>query len=112
MQVWDTRQQSCCNSFDAHEEYISDMTFASDSMKLLEVRKGVRCGLVFLGQVILQHAKSRFSYLFLVKEIWIPRTPWKVGKELANHILSIVGGLDNIVCCVCLFLKEPLLGWE
>ena len=36
----------------------------------------------------------------------------KVGKELANHILSIVGGLDNIVCCVCLFLKEPLLGWE
>lgn len=37
IKVWDTRQQSCCNSFDAHEEYISDMTFASDSMKLLGV---------------------------------------------------------------------------
>ncbi|WJZ94947.1 hypothetical protein VitviT2T_013754 [Vitis vinifera] len=37
IKVWDTRQQSCCNSFDSHEEYISDMTFASDSMKLLGV---------------------------------------------------------------------------
>ncbi|KAK4774086.1 hypothetical protein SAY87_029105 [Trapa incisa] len=35
IKVWDTRQRSCCNSFTAHEEYISDMTFASDSMKLL-----------------------------------------------------------------------------
>ncbi|KAL6494665.1 WD domain repeat-containing protein 55 [Orobanche gracilis] len=33
--VWDTRQRSCCNSFSVHEEYISDMTFASDSMKLI-----------------------------------------------------------------------------
>uniref|UniRef100_A0A5B6YQA3 WD repeat-containing protein 55 n=1 Tax=Davidia involucrata TaxID=16924 RepID=A0A5B6YQA3_DAVIN len=35
IKVWDTRQRSCCNTFDAHEEYISDMTFTSDSMKLL-----------------------------------------------------------------------------
>ncbi|KAJ4964985.1 hypothetical protein NE237_016834 [Protea cynaroides] len=35
IKVWDTRQRCCCHSFDAHEEYISDMTFASDSMKLL-----------------------------------------------------------------------------
>ncbi|XP_028769094.1 WD repeat-containing protein 55 [Neltuma alba] len=35
IKVWDTRQRSCCNSFDAHEDYISDMTFASDAMKLL-----------------------------------------------------------------------------
>ncbi|XP_070668059.1 WD repeat-containing protein 55 isoform X2 [Malus domestica] len=35
IKVWDTRQQSCCNTFKAHEEYISDMTFAADSMKLL-----------------------------------------------------------------------------
>ncbi|GAB4847647.1 WD domain repeat-containing protein 55 [Ancistrocladus abbreviatus] len=35
IKVWDTRQRSCCNSFNAHEEYISDITFASDSMKLL-----------------------------------------------------------------------------
>ncbi|KAF3447681.1 hypothetical protein FNV43_RR08384 [Rhamnella rubrinervis] len=33
--VWDTRQRSCTNSFDAHEDYVSDMTFASDSMRLL-----------------------------------------------------------------------------
>ncbi|KAI4327873.1 hypothetical protein L6164_020284 [Bauhinia variegata] len=35
IKVWDTRQRSCCNSFDAHEDYISDMTFQSDAMKLL-----------------------------------------------------------------------------
>ncbi|KAK9922102.1 hypothetical protein M0R45_030583 [Rubus argutus] len=35
IKVWDTRQRSCCNSFDAHEDYISDMTFSADSMKLL-----------------------------------------------------------------------------
>ncbi|KAL6565138.1 hypothetical protein OROMI_016588 [Orobanche minor] len=33
--VRDTRQRSCCNSFSVREEYISDMTFASDSMKLI-----------------------------------------------------------------------------
>ncbi|XP_059642078.1 WD repeat-containing protein 55 isoform X1 [Cornus florida] len=35
IKVWDTRERSCKNSFNAHEEYISDMTFVSDSMKLL-----------------------------------------------------------------------------
>ncbi|KAF9593765.1 hypothetical protein IFM89_025232, partial [Coptis chinensis] len=34
-EVWDTRQRTYCNSFDAHEEYISDMTYAADSLKLL-----------------------------------------------------------------------------
>lgn len=35
IKVWDTRQQSCCSTFEVHEEYISDMTLASDSMRLL-----------------------------------------------------------------------------
>ncbi|TKY53648.1 WD repeat-containing protein 55-like [Spatholobus suberectus] len=35
IKVWDTRERSCCNSFNAHEDYISDMTFTSDAMKLL-----------------------------------------------------------------------------
>ncbi|XP_030506392.2 WD repeat-containing protein 55 [Cannabis sativa] len=35
IKVWDTRQRTCTNSFKVHEEYISDMTFTSDSMKLL-----------------------------------------------------------------------------
>lgn len=35
IKVWDTRQRSCCNTYHVHEEYISDMTFASDSMKLI-----------------------------------------------------------------------------
>uniref|UniRef100_A0A2N9J461 Uncharacterized protein n=1 Tax=Fagus sylvatica TaxID=28930 RepID=A0A2N9J461_FAGSY len=35
IKVWDTRQRSCCNTFPAHQDYVSDMTFSSDSMKLL-----------------------------------------------------------------------------
>ncbi|CAI8591267.1 unnamed protein product [Vicia faba] len=35
IKVWDTRDRSCCNSFEVHEDYISDITFASDAMKLL-----------------------------------------------------------------------------
>ncbi|VFQ79363.1 unnamed protein product [Cuscuta campestris] len=35
VKVWDTRQRSCCHTFQIHEEYISDITFVSDSMKLL-----------------------------------------------------------------------------
>ncbi|KAK6915233.1 WD40 repeat, partial [Dillenia turbinata] len=35
IKVWDTRQRSNCNTFKAHEEYISDITYASDSMRLL-----------------------------------------------------------------------------
>ncbi|CAL1373899.1 unnamed protein product [Linum trigynum] len=35
MKVWDTRQRTCCNSFTAHEDYVSDMTYVPDSGKLL-----------------------------------------------------------------------------
>ncbi|KAG9451381.1 hypothetical protein H6P81_011346 [Aristolochia fimbriata] len=35
IKVWDTRQRTCCNTFNAHEEYVSDMWFVSNSMQLL-----------------------------------------------------------------------------
>ncbi|XP_020106332.1 WD repeat-containing protein 55 [Ananas comosus] len=35
IKVWDTRQRVCCNSFQANEDYISDMTFAADTTQLL-----------------------------------------------------------------------------
>ncbi|CAL0331652.1 unnamed protein product [Lupinus luteus] len=35
IKVWDTRERSCSNSFDVHEDYISDITFSSDAMKIL-----------------------------------------------------------------------------
>ncbi|KAG9457660.1 hypothetical protein H6P81_002168 [Aristolochia fimbriata] len=35
IKVWDTRLRTCCNTFIAHEEYVSDMSFVSDSMQLL-----------------------------------------------------------------------------
>ncbi|XP_019420308.1 PREDICTED: WD repeat-containing protein 55-like isoform X2 [Lupinus angustifolius] len=35
IKVWDIRERSCSNTFDVHEDYISDITFASDAMKIL-----------------------------------------------------------------------------
>ncbi|KAK8935026.1 hypothetical protein KSP39_PZI014743 [Platanthera zijinensis] len=34
IKVWDTRHHSCCNSFDAHQDYVSDMTFLSSTKQL------------------------------------------------------------------------------
>jgi WD40 repeat protein len=35
IKVWDTRQNKCCNSFDAHEDFIADMEFLPGSNQLL-----------------------------------------------------------------------------
>ncbi|XP_006658922.2 WD repeat-containing protein 55 [Oryza brachyantha] len=35
IKVWDTRERSCCNTFHCHEDYISDMTYVSDSNQIL-----------------------------------------------------------------------------
>ncbi|XP_074561047.1 WD repeat-containing protein 55 [Curcuma longa] len=35
IKVWDTRQRTCCNTFSAHEDYVSDLFFVSDTMQLL-----------------------------------------------------------------------------
>ena len=38
MQVWDTRQNSCCNNFSPHEDYISDMEFVASTSQILGTR--------------------------------------------------------------------------
>ncbi|TVU28755.1 hypothetical protein EJB05_20287 [Eragrostis curvula] len=35
IKVWDTRERTCCNSFHTHEDYISDMTYVSDTNQIL-----------------------------------------------------------------------------
>ncbi|KAL5571139.1 hypothetical protein UlMin_020736 [Ulmus minor] len=35
IKVWDTKRRSCCGTCQAHEDYVSNMTFVPDSMKLL-----------------------------------------------------------------------------
>ncbi|XP_073220004.1 WD repeat-containing protein 55 isoform X2 [Cicer arietinum] len=60
IKVWDIRERSCCNSFEAHEEYISDMTFASDAMKLLATSGDGTLSVCNLRQNKVQ-AQSEFS---------------------------------------------------
>ncbi|KAH8954928.1 hypothetical protein BDL97_08G106900 [Sphagnum fallax] len=35
IKVWDTRQNVCCSSFKAHDDFVADMEFVPDSMQLL-----------------------------------------------------------------------------
>ncbi|KAF3341610.1 WD repeat-containing protein 55 isoform X1 [Carex littledalei] len=35
IKVWDTRQHACCNSFNAHEDYVSDLTYMPDTKEIL-----------------------------------------------------------------------------
>lgn len=37
IKVWDTRQNTCCNSFSPHEDYISDLEFVPSTSQLLGV---------------------------------------------------------------------------
>ncbi|TKY67753.1 WD repeat-containing protein 55 [Spatholobus suberectus] len=60
IKVWDTRERSCCNSFNAHEDYISDMTFASDAMKLLATSGDGTLSVCNLRRNTVQ-ARSEFS---------------------------------------------------
>ncbi|KAF7809548.1 WD repeat-containing protein 55 [Senna tora] len=60
IKVWDTRQRSCCNTFEAHEDYISDMTFASDAMKLLGTSGDGTLSVCNLRRNKVQH-QSEFS---------------------------------------------------
>jgi WD40 repeat protein len=38
IKVWDTRQNVCCSSFKAHDDFVADMEFVPDSMQLLGAR--------------------------------------------------------------------------
>uniref|UniRef100_A0A0D6R6E7 WD repeat-containing protein 55 n=1 Tax=Araucaria cunninghamii TaxID=56994 RepID=A0A0D6R6E7_ARACU len=60
IKVWDTRQNSCCNKFKAHEDYISDMEFVPDTMQLLGTSGDGRLSVCNLRKNKV-HACSEFS---------------------------------------------------
>lgn len=68
IKVWDTRQRSCCNSFEAHEDYISDMTYSSDSMKLLATSGDGTLSVCNLRRNKV-HARSEFSEVELLSVV-------------------------------------------
>lgn len=64
-QVWDTRQRSCSHEFNVHEDYISDMTFQSSSMKLVATRFGFlqSSDLLKLERLLSIHRRFFSAYL-------------------------------------------------
>jgi hypothetical protein len=69
IQVWDIRQWSCCNSFYVHKDYISDLTFASDSAKLL----GTRCKAHYFLFLLVINMDLEWLYIWTKKFLqWVP----------------------------------------
>lgn len=60
IKVWDTRQNSCCNTFEAHEDYISDMEFVPNTMQLLGTSGDGTLSVCNLRKNKV-HARSEFS---------------------------------------------------
>lgn len=60
IKVWDTRQNSCCNKFKAHDDYISDMEFVPDTMQLLGTSGDGTLSVCNLRKNKV-HARSEFS---------------------------------------------------
>ncbi|KAG6720989.1 hypothetical protein I3843_03G089600 [Carya illinoinensis] len=83
IKVWDTRQRSCCNSFDAHHDYVSDMTFASDASKLLSTSGDGTLSVCSLRRNKVQ-AQSEFSEEELLSVV-----------IMKNGLISLVGILPN-----------------
>ncbi|KAJ7556750.1 hypothetical protein O6H91_05G096700 [Diphasiastrum complanatum] len=60
IKIWDTRQNTCCGSFNVHEDYISDMEYVPDGMQLLGVSGDGTLSLCNLRSNRVQ-ARSEFS---------------------------------------------------
>ncbi|KAL5545989.1 hypothetical protein UlMin_005676 [Ulmus minor] len=61
IKVWDTRQRSCCGTYQAHEDYVSDMTFVPDAMKLLGTSGDGTLSVCNLRKETKVQARSEFS---------------------------------------------------
>ncbi|KAL5570511.1 hypothetical protein UlMin_027086 [Ulmus minor] len=72
IKVWDNRQCSCCGTYQAHEDYVSDMTFVPDTMKLL----GTRLSVCNLQKEVF--SKEELLSVFLVNKIILI---WKWGEK-------------------------------
>ncbi|KAJ8437867.1 hypothetical protein Cgig2_031383 [Carnegiea gigantea] len=92
--VWDTRQQSCCGTFEVHEEYISDMTFASDSMRLLATSGDGTLSVCNLRSNKVQ-AQSEFSEDELLSVVIMKLDEDRLITGSYNGLISLVGILPN-----------------
>ncbi|CAL5366007.1 unnamed protein product [Camellia sinensis] len=130
IKVWDTRQCTWSNSFNAHEEYISDMTFAFDSMRLLgtsdrlvdlspnsvdallkldedRVISGSENGLIRIIQPIAEHSEYPVERLDVY---W--HHSFSHDKKFLGSIShgSYIEGIYGIWTIYCLVLEEESFG--
>ncbi|KAL5138373.1 WD repeat-containing protein 55 [Glycine soja] len=96
IKVWDTRERSCCNSFNAHEDYISDMTFVSDAMKLLATSGDGTLSVCNLRRNKVQ-AQSEFSEDELLSVVLMKLDEDRIITGSENGIINLVGILPNRV---------------
>ncbi|OAY62895.1 WD repeat-containing protein 55, partial [Ananas comosus] len=91
IKVWDTRQRVCCNSFQANEDYISDMTFAADTTQLLATRHSLNC----LVTVVVYSGDGSLSVCNLRKSKVQSRSEFSEDELLS---LVIVKNGRKVIC--------------
>ncbi|XP_028220513.1 WD repeat-containing protein 55-like isoform X2 [Glycine soja] len=96
IKVWDIRERSCCNSFNAHEDYISDITFVSDAMKLLATSGDGTLSVCNLRRNKVQ-AQSEFSEDELLSVVLMKLDEDRIITGSENRIINLVGILPNRV---------------
>ncbi|KAL5563472.1 hypothetical protein UlMin_033219 [Ulmus minor] len=98
IKVWDTKQRSCCGTYQAHEDYIFDMTFVLDTMKLL----GTRLSLCNLQKETKVQARSEFSEEELLSVFLVKVHDYFKDKPITIYSLYIDAGLNSIYMTICL----------
>ncbi|KAL5194233.1 WD repeat-containing protein 55 [Glycine soja] len=96
IKVWDIRERSCCNSFNSHEDYISDITFVSDAMKLLATSGDGTLSVCNLRRNKVQ-AQSEFSEDELLSVVLMKLDEDRIITGSENRIINLVGILPNRV---------------
>ncbi|KAL5577802.1 hypothetical protein UlMin_019501 [Ulmus minor] len=86
IKVWDTRQRSYCGTCQAHEDYVSYMTFVPDAMKLLGTSVDETLSVCNLR-------KETFSEVELVSVVLVKSVC--EGQTVPNSTTKILFGREN-----------------
>ncbi|KAL5583666.1 hypothetical protein UlMin_016108 [Ulmus minor] len=104
IKVWDTRQRSCCGTCQAHEDYVSDMTFVPDAMKLL--------GTSVDGTLSVFQARSEFSEEELLSVVLVKTYCVLACFSVAGLITYLFVGWYCWINCKILFGRENYFDLE
>ncbi|PWZ09559.1 WD repeat-containing protein 55 [Zea mays] len=100
IKVWDTRERSCCNSFEVHDDYISDMTYVAETNQILATSGD---GTLSVNNLRRNKVRSRseFSEDELLSLVLMKLDEDTLVSGSSDGVIRLVGILPNRI-------KQPL----